>query len=51
MVAGLDAVITTGLPLVVDLILKSDTFLKLPAALAWLLARGVRAVNLSVKCR
>ncbi len=46
MVAGLDAVITTGLPLVVDLILKSDTFLKLPAALAWLFARGVRAVDL-----
>lgn len=44
--AGLDAVLATGLPLVVDLILKADTYQKLPAALAWLFARGVRAVDL-----
>jgi cyclic pyranopterin phosphate synthase len=46
MLAGLDAVIATGLPLVVDLIVKADTFLKLPAALEWLVMRGVRAVDL-----
>jgi len=46
MVAGLDAVVATGLPLVVDLIVKADTFVKLPAALVWLWARGVRAVDL-----
>ncbi len=46
MVAGLDAVVGTGLPVVVDLILKEDTYRRLPAALRWLVARGVRAVDL-----
>ncbi len=46
MVLGLDAVLATGVPLVVDVILKADTYRKLPAALAWLHARGVRAVDL-----
>src|SRR5205085_11701130 len=46
MVAGLDAVVATGLPVVVDLILKEDTYRRLPEAVAWLHARGVRAVDL-----
>lgn len=46
MVAGLDAMLATGLPLVVDLILKEDTYRGLPEAVAWLHARGVRAVDL-----
>ena len=46
MLAGLDAVLATGLPLVVDVILKADTYPRLPAALAWLHARGVRACDL-----
>ncbi|MBA3547279.1 MAG: radical SAM protein [Nannocystis sp.] len=46
MVAGLDAVLAAGVPLVVDVILKEDTYRKLPAALVWLHARGVRAVDL-----
>lgn len=46
MVAGLDAVVATGLPVVVDLILKEDTYRRLPGAVAWLHARGVRAVDL-----
>jgi len=43
---GLDAMLATGAPLVVDLILKEDTYRRLPAALAWLHARGVRAADL-----
>jgi len=46
MVAGLDALLATGLPVVVDVILKSDTYGKLPDALRWLHARGVRSVDL-----
>ena len=46
MVAGLDAMLATGLPLVVDLILKEDTYRGLPEAIAWLHDRGVRAVDL-----
>ena len=46
MVAGLDAVVATGLPVVVDVILKEDTYRRLPDALAWLDGRGVRAVDL-----
>ncbi len=46
MQAGLDAVLATGLPVVVDMILKSDTYRRLPAALAWAHARGVRAADL-----
>lgn len=46
MVAGLDALLATGLPVVVDVILKADTYRKLPDALGWLHARGVRSVDL-----
>jgi len=46
MVAGLDALLATGLPVVVDVILKEDTYRRLPDALQWLHARGVRAVDL-----
>ncbi len=46
MVAGVDAVVASGVALVVDLILKEDTYRELPAAVAWLDARGVRAVDL-----
>jgi hypothetical protein len=46
MVAGLDAMLATGLPLVVDLIVKEDTYRRLAEAVAWLHARGVRAVDL-----
>ena len=46
MVAGLDALLATGLPVVVDVILKEDTYRRLPDALRWLYARGVRAVDL-----
>ncbi len=46
MLAGLDAMLATGLPLVVDLILKEDTYRGLPEAIAWLHDRGVRAVDL-----
>ena len=46
MVAGLDALVATGLPVVVDVILKADTYQKLPDALRWLHARGVRAADL-----
>jgi uncharacterized Fe-S cluster-containing radical SAM superfamily protein len=46
MLLGLDAVLATGSPLVVDLILKADTYSKLPEAVVWLHARGVRAVDL-----
>lgn len=46
MLAGLDAMLATGLPLVVDLIVKEDTYRALPEAIAWLHDRGVRAVDL-----
>lgn len=36
----------SGLTFVADVILKSDTWQRLPAALEWLLARGVREVHL-----
>jgi cyclic pyranopterin phosphate synthase len=42
MVAGLDNLVARGLRPVIDLILKTDTYPRLPAALAWLHARGVR---------
>lgn len=46
MVAGLDRALESGLPVVVDVILKADTYRRLPAALRWLRARGARAVDL-----
>ncbi len=46
MVAGLDAVLATGVAVVVDMILKEDTYRWLPAAVRWLHVRGVRAVDL-----
>jgi len=46
MVAGLDNLVARGLSPVADLILKSDTYRKLPDALVWLRARGVRTAYL-----
>src|SRR5215510_14485257 len=46
MVAGLDHLIARGVRLTVDVILKSDTYAKLPDAVRWLHARGVRSVHL-----
>jgi len=46
MVQGLDNALASGLFVVADLILKQDTFEKLPAALTWLADRGVRCVDL-----
>jgi hypothetical protein len=46
MLAGLDATLATGLPVVVDLIVKRDTLARLPEAIAWVYGRGVRAVDL-----
>lgn len=46
MVAGLDNLVARGLAPVADVILKSDTYRKLPDALAWLHARGVRSAHL-----
>lgn len=46
MVAGLDAVVASGVPLVVEVILDEDTYRELPDALAWLHDRGVRAADL-----
>ncbi len=46
MVAGLKNVIASGLPLVVDLILKSDTVPRLPAAITWLDELGVDSIDL-----
>ncbi|MCB9756343.1 MAG: radical SAM protein [Myxococcales bacterium] len=43
---GLDNVVRSGAPLVVDLILKEDTYRALPEALEWLEARGVQRVDL-----
>ncbi len=46
MVAGLDNIVASGREVVVDVILKSDTYRGLPDAVAWLFARGVRQVDL-----
>jgi cyclic pyranopterin phosphate synthase len=46
MVEGLDALVALGLDPVADVILKSDTYERLPDALAWLRARGVRRADL-----
>ncbi|HFE45843.1 MAG TPA: radical SAM protein [Nannocystis exedens] len=46
MVAGLKNVIASGLPLVVDLILKADTVERLPDTIAWLAELGVGHVDL-----
>jgi MoaA/NifB/PqqE/SkfB family radical SAM enzyme len=46
MVAGLDNLVSRGLQPVADVILKTDTYRKLPDALAWLYARGVREAHL-----
>lgn len=46
MCEGLDAVVSSGAGLVVDLILKEDTYRDLPAAIEWLDARGVTQVDL-----
>lgn len=46
MVVGLERAVASGAPLVVDLIVKRDTVEDLPAAIDWLTAQGVRAVDL-----
>lgn len=46
MVQGLDAVVASGVPLVVEVILKEDTYRDLGEALRWLYERGVRAADL-----
>lgn len=46
MCAGLDAVLAIPAELVVDLIVKADTYRDLPDAIDWLRARGVAAVDL-----
>lgn len=46
MVAGLDALIASGVTLVVDVIIKRDTLARLAAAIRWLHARGVRTAHL-----
>lgn len=46
MLAGLDALVARGVSLTVDVILKEDTYRKLPDAMRWLHARGVRSVDL-----
>ena len=46
MVAGLDHLIARGVRLTVDVILKNDAYAKLPDAVRWLHARGVRSVHL-----
>lgn len=46
MVAGLAAVAASGVTLVADVIVKADTLARLPAAIAWLWDRGVRAADL-----
>lgn len=43
---GLRSVVASGLPVVVDAIVKSDTYRELPDALAWVAERGVREVHL-----
>ena len=44
--AGLGNLVERKVTLVADLILKRDTYARLPAAIAWLKARGVRAAHL-----
>jgi len=46
MVCGLENVVGSGTDLVVDVILKQDTYRKFPDAIAWLAARGVTRVDL-----
>lgn len=46
MVAGLEHLVALGLDPVADIILKTDTYERLPEALAWLRARGVRRADL-----
>ena len=46
MAAGLVNAVASGLRVVADVILKEDTYRRLPAAIAWLDARGVRDVDL-----
>lgn len=46
MARALDALVASPIELTVDLILKSDTWRRLPEALSWLDARGVRQVDL-----
>ncbi|MCX4239807.1 radical SAM protein [Paraliomyxa miuraensis] len=46
MCQGLDAAVASGLPLVVEVILKTDTYPDLVGALRWLHARGVVAADL-----
>ena len=46
MVAGLDNLVARGVRLIVDVILKRDTYGRLLDALIWLEARGVRTVHL-----
>jgi molybdenum cofactor biosynthesis enzyme MoaA len=46
MVEGLWAAVRSGLPVVAEVILKEDTYRDLPAALAWLCARGVTEADL-----
>jgi MoaA/NifB/PqqE/SkfB family radical SAM enzyme len=46
MAAALDNLVARGVTLIADVILKHETYRKLPDALAWLEARGVRAAHL-----
>ena len=43
---GLRNVVASGAHVVVDAIIKADTYRRLPAAIAWVAARGVREVHL-----
>lgn len=43
---GLRTAVATGLPVVVDLIVKADSYRLLPAALGWIADRGVTEVHL-----
>ncbi|MCA9696861.1 MAG: radical SAM protein, partial [Myxococcales bacterium] len=46
MEAGLRAAVATGLPVVVDMIVKTDTMAHLPAATDWVADRGVGEIHL-----
>jgi cyclic pyranopterin phosphate synthase len=46
MVAALEALVARGVALTADVILKRDTVPRLPGAMRWLHARGVRSVHL-----
>lgn len=46
MVAGLENLVALGLDPVADVILKSDTYARLPETMRWLSARGVRRADL-----